>query len=497
MITISTDSAKNKSIFLLMFIVLFVAILMGAGIGVGAYIYAAPLALLIPATYLLFRPAISVVIYVTFSLLVAGSLKYFFGLNIIQWVLSVIGLMILSYSLIKIIFTVSTVHIPANGISQLMLLWWIVIIFTSVANLVSFSEWIVGLRIYLPVFGIFAYLAYCNPSERLLKGIFFFMMLTGSIQWIFSLYQHLEVMPIRIALNYPGSPYDSVVGSFGGEKYGGGESGSLGIYLSIMIILSTALFKFSQLKKAYFITLLLACFGGVALIESKVVILMIPVGLSLVYWDHLIKEPKKFLVGSAGVSGLMFGLLTLYYHLYWQAESRFGLFDTIITRISYSFDPSFRSSSFSLGRIGSLEYWWDQHSILDNPLTFLIGHGLASAVSHSSLIGSGNVVRDHVLKLDETGASKLLWESGLIGFFLFLLIFVFAFSRASYLKKQLLLPVWHRAMMLGVQASMVLISVSIFYEVTAVSSPPMQLTSMFLLGYVAYWWREINMAHCV
>ena len=37
---------------------------------------------------------------------------------------------------------------------------------------------------------------------------------------------------------------------------------------------------------------------------------------------------------------------------------------------------------------------------------------------------------------------------------------------------------------------MVLMFLAVFYEVTTVSSPPMQFINMLLMGYIVYWWRE-------
>ena len=165
------------------------------------------------------------------------------------------------------------------------------------------------------------------------------------------------------------------------------------------------------------------------------------------------------------------------------------MIDALFARFSYSFDPYFQASTTNLGRVKSLLFWWEKHA-LDDPLTLLIGHGLASAVSSSSIIGEGGAVHRYGIMLDVTGVSKLLWESGLIGLVVFLLIFAFGFFRARSLKVHPALPAWHRAAMVGVEAVMVLMPLSIFYEVTIVSSPPMQFMAMFLLGYVAYWWRE-------
>jgi hypothetical protein len=474
----------------LLFAGMAIASLTGAAVGVGWYMLAAPLVLILPAVYLFVRPDIGLVFFAGLTLLVAGSLKYFLGLGQFQWLLSVLGIALLCYSLAHKLFVKMSAQVPAEGITQLMLLWWAGLIFTSIANVQPGLDWLVGLRIYLPVFGIFAYLAYCRPDEKLLKNVVFFMLFITSVQWIFCLYQKLRVVPMRMAAHYPGSPWDSIVGSFGGEKFGGGESGSLGIYLSITLVLAIALKKYGQLKAYPLILILFTSLAAMVMTESKVIALMIPLGCFLVYRDYAFKQPAKFLAGALIVGFSMLGLLVSYYYLYWQTDSRRGLLDAMYARFAYSFDPHFQASTTNLGRVGSIVFWWDKHAILEDPLTFLIGHGLASAVSSSSVIGQGVAVHRYGIMLDVTGASKLLWESGLIGVMAFLLFFVFGFFRARRLKDHPLLPEWHRAAMVGVEAAMVLMPLSLFYEVSVVSSPPMQFMAMFLLGYVVYWWRE-------
>lgn len=482
---------------MILVVVLTISLIAGLAIGTGAYIAVAPLALLVPAIYLLFRPDICLVFFAGLTLLVAGTLKYFLGLGQFQWALSALGAALLAYSLVGKVFSKSDMFERSTGIEQAMIIWWITLIFASAANALPMLDWFVGLRIYLPVFGIFAYLAYSRPSEQLLKRIVLFMLAIATVQWIFCLYQKFMVVPIRIASHYPGSPWDSIVGTFGGEKFGGGESGSLGIYLSIIIVLAFALKKYAQLKVLPFVLVSLTAFAAMALVESKVIAVMLPIGCFLLYRDYAFKQPVKFLGGALVLAALMLGLLVAYYYMYWQADNNLGLIDALYARFAYSFDPYFQATTTNLGRIKSLIFWWEKHSLLDNPLTLLVGHGLSSAVSSSSVIGEGEAVRRYGVMLDVTGASKLLWESGLFGLAAFLSFFAFGFFRAKTLKNHPQMPEWHRAAMTGVEAAMVLMPLSIFYEVTVVSSPPMQFIAMFLLGYVAYWWRETAGARVV
>jgi hypothetical protein len=475
---------------ILILMALSMAALVGAGLAINAVYIVAPIALILPGVYLLVRPDISLILFTGLTLVVAGTVQYFFGLGQFQWALSALGVALLAYSIIHKLFAHDNQRHNGSNIGVSMLLWWAFVLFATAANQLPILDWLVGIRIYLPAFGIFAYLAYCNPGRDLLKKIIVFMLAIASVQWAFSLYQKMEIGPIRIASHYPGSSWDSVVGTFGGDKFGGGESGSLGIYLSIMMVLAVALKKYGQIKLLPFIIVVLTGLVAMALVESKVIALMIPIGSFFVFRDYVIRRPMSFLIGAVALGLLMLALLFAYFLLYWQTSNNLGFIDAVWQRLSYSFDPYFQATTRNFGRVKSLVFWWEHHSLARDPLTLLFGHGLATAVSSSSIIGEGLAVKQHSVALDTTGTSKLLWESGVVGFIAFLSMFVFGFLRAGVLKYDSDVPAWHRAALWGTEAAMVLMPLSVFYEVTVVSSPPMQFVAMFLLGYVAYWWRK-------
>lgn len=489
---ITANRNGRRSAVLLVLLVFSMAIVAGAGLAAGSLAIVAPIAMVLPAVYLLIRPDISLLLFAALTLIVAGSIKYFFGFGQFQWALSALGMSLLAYSLVDKLFAQSSTKHRGSSLGILIVIWWLCIFVSSAMNQQPILDWLVGIRIYLPAFGIFTYLAYSGPNRDLLRRLILWMLAIASIQWIFSLYQKLEVVPIRIASRYPGSSWDSVVGSFGGDKFGGGESGSLGIYLSIMMVLVAALRKYKEINFLPAAVVFLTGLVAMGLVESKVIAMMIPIGTFLVFRDYIFRRPVAFVAGTSIISLSMLALLFAYYSFYWQTTSNVGFFDAVWQRLAYSFDPDFQATTQNLGRVKSLLFWWDRHSLTSDPLTFLLGHGLASAVSVSSLIGEGVAVKRYAITLDVTGTSKLLWESGVIGFALFVSLFVAGFFRARALKFNKALPSWHRAAMWGVEAAMVLMPISIFYEVTVVSSPPMQFVAMFFLGYVAYWWRETS-----
>lgn len=469
---------------------LLIAVFAGLAIAMGLYILAAPIALILPGALLLARPDLCLIGVAGLTLLVGGSLRYFAGLGQFQWIVSCLGVVLLFIAFIRVFFAARREPRLASSIGLLFALWWVSLLFASLVNMVPVLDWFVGIRIFLPFLGVFAYVAYCKPSERLLRGLLLFVIAIAAVQWIFCLYQKLVIVPQRIGGNYPGSPWDSVVGSFGGEKFGGGESGSLGVFLVIAVALAAALHKAREMRGWVFGLILLCALAASGLSESKVVVLLLPLGVLIVYKEYVYQRPVKFLIGCVATFGAVLVLLLGYHFMYWQSGSNLGFVDGLVQRLTYSFDPNFKVASNNLGRIGSIAFWWDKHSLLENPVSLLVGHGLASAVSISSVIGSGTAVIQYGYLLDTTGATKLLWETGLLGTTLFLAIFMLGLRKASRLSKVEAIPPWHRAVLRGVEAAMVMMPLAVFYEVTVVSSPPMQFVAMLLLGYVVYWWRE-------
>ncbi|QPF75101.1 hypothetical protein G8A07_20735 [Roseateles sp. DAIF2] len=473
--------------------ILLIAVLTGLALGLGIYVLAIPVVVALPAAFLFMRPDICLVAVAGLTLVISGLLKSFLGIGQLQWLISALGATLLLISLAKVFFSRrGDLGGEAGGIAILLVLWWVIIVFASVANLVPVLDWFVGIRIFLPFLGVFAYVAYCRPPERLLRAVFLSLMAITSVQWVFCIYQKFVVVPQRIAGGYPGSPWDSIVGTFGGEKFGGGESGSLGVFLAIVLIIAASLHKEKMLGKLAFGAIVIFGLAAMALSESKVVVLLLPLGALIVYRDYIVRRPIRFFMGAFVMIGLVVALLAGYHYMYWQTDNNQGLVDAIVKRLGYSFDPNFRVTTASLGRVGSLVFWWNSHSMMDNPLNLLIGHGLASAVGVSSLIGMGTAVQKYGYMLDTTGAVKILWETGLLGFLVFQSVFVVGFLRAQQLSQHKSIPPWHRAVLTSAQAAMVIMFLSVFYEQTSAGSPPMQFLCMFFLGYIVYWWRESN-----
>lgn len=441
----------------------------------------------------LYSASLSVYFLVLLTLVVSGLANSFFGVSQVQWGASLLGMWLFLLSLLKASFSSrERGQRSSDFIYILFFIFAFVCLLSSVVSYSGFGQALVGARTYLPYWGIFLVFSTGVADAAISRRVILILISVAAIQWIFCLYQKLYVVPARMSMHVLGSAWDSIVGTFSGSIVGGGESGSLGVFLVVILLFSLTLRASNFLTKLQFSMLLLSLLCALALTETKVVFVLIPIALAAAYPENIYKNPFKYIFSTALVVLVLWVLAYSYYYFFWAQEVDLGFVETLSNRMAYSFDPNFSPSANYYGRFSALIRWAQVNSLSDNPFYFALGHGIASSVGASSILGAGSAAKMYGLGLDATGASKLLWETGAFGFVLFISIFCISYFRVLKLKSDLRIPLWHRAALRSAGAAMPIIVIGIFYEVTAVSSPPMQLTAFFLVGYVSYWHRFLN-----
>ncbi|GMV54406.1 MAG: hypothetical protein AMXMBFR6_02110 [Betaproteobacteria bacterium] len=474
---------------------LLLALLLGLVAGSGSLLLALMFGGALVGAFLLARPDAMLWLLLATVLVLSGTVQFFADFHQLQWIASLLGMALLAVGLYQQLGSRPLPASPAGpSIGVVAGLFLLMLAVSSAVNAVPPDQLIVGLRAYLPFWGVFAVLAAARLDEHQVRALLLAMLAVAALQWPLALYQKIFVVPERIALNYFGSAFDSVVGTFGGPKFGGGASGSLGVFLALMLVFAGALWHRRQLTTRWFALLFLTIGVAMGLTETKVVFMLVPLGMLWVFRDGLVRRPVAFVLGSAAVLVLLAGVLFSYYKLYWEDSGRGDFWDVIGRRFAYSFDPNFMATADWPGRIAGLLIWNRHHELASEPFTTLLGHGAAAATTFSTFMGPSAASRRYGLGLDVTGATKLLWDSGALGFLLFLALFGTGFVIAGRLLRDARIPDWHRAALNGAQTAMPLLALALFYEVTSVSSPPVQFLAMFLLGYIAYWQRRLRQA---
>lgn len=418
-------------------------------------------------------------------LLISGTVQYFTDHGQLQWVASGIGVCLLVSGFIQGVSAKAGGTGRITGIDAAMIVFALTATVSTVFGEGGVAHVAAGLRTYLPFLGLYVYLRLGGMSAVTLRRTVWFLLIVALVQWPIEVYQAVVVVPQRVAANYFGSAWDSIVGSFGGPKFGGGASGSLAIYLVFAMALALALYRNRLLSGWQVAGSLLAITVGIGLAETKVVFVLIPVALGLLYSNEAYKRPVRFIFGATAALGVLALLLYFYYVFFWEAQSRGNPVDAIVRRFSYSFDPTFMPANNWPGRMTGLAIWWRNQDFTGDAYHWLVGYGVAAATSMSTIAGPGVAALKFGLGTDVTGATKLLWEVGMVGLVAYVAPLFLAFRSFSQLLRDGERDPLLRAFMQALRASTGVLALAVLYEVTIVSSPPLQLIAMILYAVAA------------
>jgi hypothetical protein len=251
------------------------------------------------------------------------------------------------------------------------------------------------------------------------------------VQFPVALYQVLFVVPQRVAFRGENEKWDSVVGTFGGNPMGGGNTAAMGMFCLLIMLLKVSEFKhgicsFKSLALHVVLSFVLCVIG-----EVKFVILLSPFLLALLwmmpgYVSGVSKVSlRSLLIIAAGMVVLIFAAITILASNY---SSAFGgdptksAFSVFVDSLGYIFDTNYIMENGELGRFTTI-FFWLKHNGLYGMGSILFGYGL-NATNSGSAVSPGYISTWFRLILDSTSLSMLLWEVGVIGILLFSLVII-------------------------------------------------------------------------
>jgi len=186
---------------------------------------------------------------------------------------------------------------------------------------------------------------------------------------------------------------------------------------------------------------------------------------------------------------------TIYYyytHAYQYSVRRYEpktLSEYFDRSLAYNIDLE---DKYKLSRLAAILFWLKEHSSGGNPMHMLFGHGLGAA-KHDGLI-VGHVASQPKYKDKKIGLSalsRLLWDVGLIGTIIYIIIFVAAFFSARRMKNNRYLSEIEQAFMQGAEIACLFFIMSLPYQLSIINVQSFNAFSMFILGYIAFWHRKV------
>lgn len=375
----------------------------------------------------------------------------------------------------------------------LALLFLLVAMVSTLANKSTLGTSISGMKGYFQIWSLMFALALIRWDEQTMLAIPKVMMWVALLQIPFVMHQYLVLVPERMGLGFGVVPVDVVAGTFGAEKLGGGANATLAIFMILVWSVLLAKWKYKQISglKLWLLSTLLLT--PLFLNESKMAVPYIAIVFLVLFREELTRRFHVFFVGAAAITLIIFGLLTSYVALH-AADGNVTMESYIQETIDQNFsDKRTTRWSYELNRSSVYGFWLEKHG-LEDPLPTFIGHGLAQSRDSSGVIKISNLATTKYqwMGIGQVATSALLWDVGLLGFFLVMGMFWWAWRATKELGRYFGDRPEMLALFRGLQAMVPVLAISLAHKDLFVVQLPTQTLILGVLGYIAYWQRNIH-----
>ena len=437
---------------------------------------------------LLGAPAITVTLIIIGVMVLSGPLAFYVqSLDKVPWLFAVLGLVLTGSALLHAGLQRETRRAPMPGFIVAALAFVLFALASTLWAEGPPDDSARGLKRLLQYWGLMLALALIAFPPRTIRRWMMLIVAIALLQAPMAIYQRLVLVP-----SMSGAPIDAVVGTLELSQIGTGASGVLGLMQVCLIAALLSAYRERLLGAAMLIVCLVVAFIPIAFGEVNAVFLWAPIALAVVFSDQLSRNLFRFIAGALAAVVVIGALGTVYLAAQQTGDGPTTPIDErIATMIEYNVGDVGYATKDGLNRKTVWQAWWKHHGVSD-PKGPLIGHGPGSAFSGDE--GAGAVNRRHGGQLiDLVALTSVLWDLGLIGFGLFLAVFIGAGWRAHRLIA-IAAPGLDRALARSCLAAVVLIVSSLLYNNAAVLMPSQQVFTFLVLGFVAWLDRRYRVA---
>lgn len=418
-------------------------------------------------------------------LLVVGQLKYFLGLSSAIWIVYGFGLIFYLKYVLSFFEAKSNHLLGTDPILTLIVLYFLLFVMSLTINFSTVFQAVSGFKAYILLWGFYFVVVAGALSLKQIERVWHWFLWLIVFQLPLVLYQYFFVASKRSITSIDGMSWDAVVGGFGGNPEGGGASGAMAYFLITMLVFITALLVRGQVGKSTYAVLLSIIVTCIALAEVKVIVVLIPIGFTILFFSSLKKKPLRFLFAILAFFFLSIAILTMYNMTNKESGQRAtNLSELFDQTFGYSITTDLNDRKETLGRVSSLVFWWDENGLSD-PVHTLFGYGPGASKSSSS-VTVGSLVSRYPYALDKTSASQILWDLGLVGLSLLIAMFLKLVNIGYQLSKSTFFTMNQQAILITSSASLMMGVVILFYKADFTTLPAVIILLLFFMGTISY-----------
>jgi hypothetical protein len=425
--------------------------------------------------------------------IVSGGAAYFLGIGMAQWLPTALGLVLYVVFMLRLI---TLKRGESASLPPFLLLSGAAFIVLAVVTTLwsggSLFQWIYGVRFYLALGAVMLVFAMLPMSPELIRRLWIALLVVVALQFPVAIYQYFVVAGGRASIGAEGDAWDAVVGTMGGNQEGGGLSAAMGFFVVSGFAVVFAMWKRGLIGTGRMVLFATCVLGSIFLAEVKAMVVVLPLAVALVLREQLLARIKLLLMGASVVTLLVFAMPFAYSNLHYERSGRSEMsFTDFYAKIIAGTDSEHvNAANNQMGRVTQLVFWWEQHSALERPKEFFLGHGIAS--TNLSRLGVGDVARKYFpLSVSNTTGGLMLWEVGLVGLGLSVLALAGSAVMSLRLSKDSRVPEFHRAALEGGAVVLAVLIPALFYKHFALKSGAVQFVLFFCVGQMCYWHARV------
>ncbi len=446
---------------------------------------------LVGGTFLLAIPKKTILLVIALGLATPALLDMVgHGFHRVLWAVSMMALLLFVPGLLNL-FSFNPEHKK-----HIPLFIWLALIFVLYASIVSvmqlhgMGELFGGFKRYFQTFGLLLVLVTLANTKQDFDLWLKLLLIIALLQLPFAIFERFILVPLRGGLAAGGEATDVVAGTMGANIEGGSPNA-----IMVTFVLIAAAFVFSRWKMGLIETSRAALLAGILLLplalgETKVVVVILPLLAFVLLRKDIMREPAKYIP----VFGLMLILTAIlaYFYVYILLDSSFdeaiaGILRYNVQEVGYG--------TLLLNRTTVMTFWAKFHSLQD-PISFLFGHGLGS--SYGNGFDAGHIARLYPnYGINLTTISTLLWDLGVVGLTMYVSIFIAAWVQIGKLWRNST-SAQVKADCVALQAGIALTLFFLIYSDSQVNLLVHELIISLMLGYAAFLHqqqhREIQLA---
>ncbi len=478
---------------LLLLVVIFAAVLIGGGLAMGnKYIAFGLLGMLGGALVLVTPVIVTFWLIILLAFLITGPITYFLHISQFQWLAPALD----ATEYVQVLLLVLSGRLRGQTTRIPGFVFWLggylfCALFTSVLSGITLAEAIMASRYNIFVWGALLVFLVGVVQDTTIDQVWRLLLGVAWLQLPMALYQYAFVASKRAsgAVLSEAPPWDAIVGTFPGTDTAGGNSAAMAIYLLLMILLAIALWREGRMKGVWAAAIALCGLATIALAEVKAVVLLIPVALALYYYKEVLRRPIETLAALVLSCTLALGLLYGYQKIHYDevevpaGAENYGY--TVWDRIMNQLSPdNVKESNDRLGRVALLIHWWDNNPGAGDVQHTLFGYGLGT--TQVSRIGVGSLTKRWG-DIGRTSLSILLWETGVLGTFAFMMMLATAAYLSSQMARDARIPDTHRIYLRVGAIGLLLFLLTLAYKPFAVRLFPTMMLMIIMMGQAHYW----------